>query len=208
MTSNPPWLWPVAIGLVLGLIVGIGLGRGTPPDPVVIFRVDSVLNESPAIRDSLRSLSREATVSKREASAFHSEAQRLRRVADSLVASGRPEEATSTIGITSPVEPDSAPVSTVPRAAYDTLAAAFNTLSYAFARQGREVALLAADTVLSRARNATLEATLRIARDELAKTKKPSRFGLGCVGGFGAVSAGGAVRTGPALACGVSYRLR
>lgn len=201
VTTNPKWLWPVAVGLVLGLIAGIGLGRGTPADPIVILRVDSVLSESPAIRDSLRGLSREATISKREASAFHREADRMKRVADSLKV-----RQNVIVSADSMAMKDS--VAMIPAAAYDTLQAAYWSLSLAAERDSLALVFLTTEASLAESRIATLEATLRTAQAELKRTKRPSRWGVSCVAGYGAVSAGGAVRTGPALACGVSYRLR
>ena len=200
MTPTPAWLWPVAGGMVIGLIIGLTLGRGRPVDPVVLHRVDSVLSESPAHqaeRDSLRMVT---VQSQRRAADLQGEAHRLRRVADSLK--------THIVAVSPDTVKDMSSYPTVPRVAYDTLATAYATLETAYQSQMEATVSLRAEAGLAQLRIATLENTLRTAQAELKRTKKPSRWGLSCVGGYGAVSVSRVVQTGPALACGVSYRLR
>ena len=181
------WLKWLLIGLGAGLVLGLFLARGRPVDPVVLHRVDTILVTGPAeaaLRDSVTRVVAQAT---QRADRKAGEAARLRRVADSLRA----------------LPPT---VDTV--VAYDTLAVAYDRLSDAYAQQGQALAALMTQADRDSARIGSLERVLAEARAELVKTRKPSRWGLGCAGGYGASLMGGVVHVSPAIACGVTFRIR
>ncbi len=93
-------------------------------------------------------------------------------------------------------------------AAYDTLAAAYTALDSAYQSAMTANAGLRTEVAVAETRIQALERVLGEARAELVRTKKPSRWGLGCAGGYGAAATGGVVRSGPALACGLTFRLK
>jgi predicted nucleic acid-binding Zn-ribbon protein len=174
------------IGALIGLAVGFLLFRGRPASPVVIARVDTVLAESPAAKAARDSLSREAAVYEKLAA---------QRSITASVMKGRADSAQAAL--------DSA---TTTR---DSLWAAVQgfqarteevgTLRAALDAQMVATANLRALAGLSESRIVTLETTLREARAELVKARRPGRFGLGCTGGYGI--------KGPDAVCGLTVRI-
>lgn len=199
---TPRWLWPVVGAAFAGLLLGLWLGRGRPVDPVVLARVDTVLAEAPAAkaeRDSLRNVAEKGVIISAK---LATEAARLKRVADSLRQENRNVAVVGadTANTRDAIHPDMGH-------AYDTLAAAYTALETAYQAQVEATAHLTASLTLAETRITTLEGALTAARAELVKTKKPSRWGLGCAGGYGASLMGGIVHTSPAIACGVTFRV-
>jgi len=199
------WLKWLLIGLGAGLVLGLFLARGRPVDPVVLHRVDSILVTGPAEAALRDSVTRVANRANQRATMARSEAARLRRVADSMAQSANLSAIERPIDT---VTPDTAPTSMVSQSAYDTLAAAYDRLTDAYAQQGQALALLMTQADRDSARIGSLERVLGEARAELVKTKKPSRWGLGCAAGYGASVSAGVVHASPAIACGVTFRIR
>ena len=183
---TPTWTKAGLIGLGTGLLLGLWLARGRPVDPVVLHRIDTILVDSTAsrrVRDSLLAVS---VTAQKQARHSHAEAQRLRGVVDSLRLN--PEVQITTI--------------------VDTVLVAYDSLQSAYQSQVEATASLRAEVALGEQRIGALERALGEARTELLKTRKPSRFGLGCAGGYGASLMGGVVHASPAVACGVTFRIR
>jgi hypothetical protein len=163
---------------------------------VTLHRVDTVLAESAASLHQRDSLSHVAVQSQRQALKFQGEAHRLRRVADSL----------RNVVVDTVIVP---PLGTiVPPLAYDTLSLAYTTLDDAYGQAMVANQSLRAEVFIAETRIQSLERTLGEARGALAKTRTPSRWGLGCAGGYSVAMAGGVAHAGPGLACGVTLRLR
>ena len=202
---TPTWTKAGLVGLGTGLLLGLWLARGRPVDPVVLHRIDTVLVDSTASRRVRDSLQQVAISAINRSKLAINEAQRLRRVADSMAHSAiqpaidRPIDSVTT---------DTASISMVPQSAYHTLASAYDSLQVAYQAQVEATASLRAEVTLGEQRIGALERTLGEARTELLKTRTPSRWGLGCAGGYGASLMGGVVHASPAIACGVTFRIK
>lgn len=185
--------WWLAVAAAVGIVIGYLLFRGKPPDPVIIFRADTVLADSArflAARDSALKAAKQAEAEARRA---HAAASHAVAWADS-VANSVPNNGA--------IVPDSG---TVPRVAYDSLRVAYTSLDSAYRYSTERAGRLLAQVVADSSRIAALTGQVTDLRNAYAKTRT-HRCSLGGAVGYGAVLAG-TVRTGPAVVAGVSCKL-
>lgn len=187
----------LVVALLVGGLLGFLLFRGQPVDPVTLFRVDTVLADTTRFQQQVDSA--KAEVQKLTTFSYRTKARADQRVRwadsvvnahDSMAGDSAHSEVTAT--------------STVPKAAFDSLRVAYTTLDSAYAAQQQATASLLALTATQDTRIGSLTRSLGEAREALVKTKRPSRVGIGCAGGYGV--GGTPVQPGLAVACGVTWR--
>lgn len=159
-------LWMLPTAAVLGLLLGLWLGRGHKADPVILAGADSVLADTKpaaARRDTVRVRITQIVKDTVKIQAAEREAARQRATADSALALlGDAQTAADSIG----------PLRTALHAQTRAIASLDSVIGLQKARFG---ALLAADSayrVEAEGRIGRLEGTLQATRDELAKARK------------------------------------